>query len=153
MNRMLRLSLPALLLALPLMACNSHGAGAGGKDVPGNSEDHAPYAGIAPGEELHFTGTEPFWGGVFADGTLTYTTPGEPLGAKVALSRFAGRNGIGLSGKLDGKTFDMTVTPGRCSDGMSDRVYPFTATLVLAGETRKGCAWSKAHPFSGPKAP
>lgn len=153
MDRITRLSLPALLLVLPLMACNSSGPGSGGKDVPGNSADHAPYDGIAPDEELNFTGTEPFWGGVLANGTLTYTTPGQPLGEKVAVSRFAGRNGIGLSGTMDGRAFDLTVTPGRCSDGMSDRVYPFTATLVLAGETREGCAWSSAHPFKGPKAP
>lgn len=153
MKHLTRLSLPALLLVLPLMACNTQGPGSGGKDVPGNSADQVPYAGIDETEELHFTGTEPFWSAVLADGTMTYTTPGQPVGDKVAVSRFAGRNGLGFSGKLDGKSFDLSVTPGRCSDGMSDRVYPFTATLVLAGETREGCAWSNLHPFKGTKAP
>ena len=144
-----------LLLAslLLLAACRVHGEGSGGHDVPGNSEDRHPFAGIAPGEVLHLTGTEPFWGAVLAGDTLTWTSPAIPQGVAVAVSRFAGRGGIGLSGTLEGKTLDVTITPGTCSDVMSERHYPFTATVLLGGETREGCAWGDAHPFTGPKAP
>lgn len=136
--------------ALFLGACSGHG---GSSDVPGSAEDKQPYRGIADNEVIKFAGTEPFWGGETSGTSLTYTTPENAKGAVISINRFAGRNGIGLSGKLDGKSFDMTVTPGTCSDGMSDRSYPFTVTLAIGNETRGGCAWSDQHPFTGPAHP
>jgi uncharacterized membrane protein len=115
--------------------------------------DTATYSGIAAGEKVHFTGTEPFWGGDVADGVLTYTTPENQAGEMVAVDRFAGRNGISFSGELDDMPFVLAVTPGKCSDGMSDRAYPFTVTLQVRGEQRNGCAWTDKQPFSGAKNP
>ena len=48
-------------------------------------------------------------------------------------SRFAGRGGLSYSGTIDGRSFDMAVTPAECSDGMSDRTYPFVVTLRIGG--------------------
>ena len=135
---------------LALAACNRHG---GGHDVPGDANSRKPFAGIGADEVIRFTGTEPFWGGEVKGETLTYTTIDNPKGDAIAVKRFAGRNGLGVSGQLQGAAFDMTITPGACSDGMSDRSYPFTVTLLVGQETRNGCAWSDKHPFSGPAAP
>jgi uncharacterized membrane protein len=115
--------------------------------------DTATYSGIAAGETVHFTGTEPFWGGKVSLGALTYTTPDNQDGEMVAVERFDGRNGISFSGQLAEQPFVMAVTPGRCSDGMSDRLYPFTVTLQVKGEKREGCAWTDKQMFTGPKQP
>ena len=115
--------------------------------------DTAPYSGIAADEKVHFTGTEPFWGGEVSDGVLTYTTPENQAGEMVAVDRLDGRNGISFSGELADMPFVMAVTPGQCSDGMSDRSYPFTVTLQVRGELRKGCAWTDKQAFTGPKQP
>jgi uncharacterized membrane protein len=115
--------------------------------------DTASYAGIAPDEGVHFTGTEPFWGGQVSGQVLTYTTPESQSGEMVAVNRFAGRNGISFSGELDDMPFVLAVTPGQCSDGMSDRTYPFAVTLQVRGETRKGCAWTAKQAFAGPQQP
>lgn len=164
------------LLALPLAlaACDSrpsegpNGAGPRGATstatatatpvttpgaAPGNSEDTAPYSGIARDETVHFTGTEPFWGGEASGGTLTYSTPENIDGTTIRVERFAGRGGLSLSGQLDGAPFDMAITPGACSDGMSDRTYPFTVTLQVRGEQRNGCAWTERQSFTGPEHP
>lgn len=141
-------AIPAFLVFL-LAAC---GLG-GGADVPGDADDRQPFAGIGAGEVLHFTGTEPFWGGTAGGGMLTYTTPESPDGATIPVERFAGRAGLSLSGALDGASLDMMVTEGECSDGMSDRTYPFTVTLKLGEELRSGCAWTDAHPFAGEENP
>ena len=133
-----------LAIALTVTACQSGNEGA---------STTKPFDGIAAGETIRFTGTEPFWGGEAQGGSLTYTTPENPDGMIVAVSRFAGNSGVGLSGELAGQPFDMTVTVGTCSDGMSDRKYPFTVTLRIGQETRFGCAWTTAHPYSGPKNP
>lgn len=136
--------------ALSLAACHS---GEHGGQVPGDANSTQPYDGIAPGEVLRLIGTEPFWGGQIAGGTLTYTTPENERGDVVALRRFAGRGGLSFSGTLDGAPLDLSVTPGACSDGMSDRSFPFTVTLQVRGALRQGCAWSDAHPFKGAEKP
>lgn len=117
------------------------------------SSDGAAFAAIAPDETVRFVGTEPFWGGTVSDGELNYSTPENQAGDTIAVRRFAGNNGLAFSGTYRGAPFDMTVTSGSCSDGMSDRTFPFTVTLKLGPEQRNGCAWTDRTPFSGPANP
>lgn len=146
----LRTTLLSLLALAMLSGCHPRrGEDNGG--VPGDSDSHQPFSGIAPRDTLHFVGTEPFWGGTAQEGTLTYTTPAKPEGTKLAVTRFAGRNGLGLSGTLEGQAFDMTVTPGTCSDGMSDRRFPFSVMLRIGGEVRQGCGWTDTKRFTEAK--
>jgi len=121
--------------------------------VPAASDDSAPYSGIAEDEAVSFTGTEPFWSGEVDGGTLTYKTPEDQAGTVTMVERFAGRGGISFSGVLDGAELEMMVTPLECSDGMSDRTYPFTVTLKIGDQTRNGCGWTGRQPFSGPEHP
>jgi uncharacterized membrane protein len=157
--------------ALALLACVCLAACSGGASSPSSAPsssspaapapsptvataaDTAPYSGIAADEKVHFTGTEPFWGGEVLDGVLTYTTPENQAGEMVAVDRLDGRNGISFSGELGDRPFVMAVTPGQCSDGMSDRTYPFTVTLQVKGEQRNGCAWTDKQAFTGPRQP
>lgn len=134
-----------LLLALP-------GCGAESGDLPGG-DSRQPYAGIAEGERLRFTGTEPFWGGHVAGGTLVYSTPENQEGTAIAVERFAGRGGVSWTGTLDDAPFVLAASEQPCSDGMSDRTYPFTLTLEVRGETRAGCGWTRARRFTGSAAP
>lgn len=137
----------ALISPLLLGAC---GANSDKPDLPG---DDRPYSDIAADETVHFTGTEPFWGGQVSGATLTYTTPDKPEGEVIIADRFEGRGGLSWSGKLGETAFTMTVTPAECSDGMSDRTYPFVATLQIGEELRSGCAWSDTQPYSGRDLP
>jgi uncharacterized membrane protein len=139
----------ALAGAATLAGCGGHDGAA----APGDADDTKPFAGIAPNETIQFTGTEPFWGGETSASSLTYTTPEDQQGSVIAVERFAGRNGVSISGELDGKPFVMAVTPGTCNDGMSDRDYPYTVTLQVRGEQRNGCAWTADQPYTGPKQP
>jgi uncharacterized membrane protein len=151
-----RLLIP-LASAFALAAC--HGGTATTSATPSSSPtiataaDTQAYSGIGPDEVVRFTGTEPFWGGQVSGEALTYTTPENQAGEMIAVDRFAGRNGISFSGELGGMPFVLAVTPGRCSDGMSDRSYPFTVTLQVKGEQRKGCAWTDKHPATGSDRP
>lgn len=139
----------ALVMPAALAGCS----GAGDERLPGNLQDTRPFAGIGEEEEIRLVGTEPFWGGSIADGVLTYSTPENQQGTRVAVSRFAGRGGISFSGESAGAKVDVAVTPAPCSDGMSDRTYPFSVTLQWGAEQRTGCAWSAEHPFEGSEAP
>ena len=60
---------------------------------------------------------------------------------------------MSFSGELDGAPFEMMVTALECSDGMSDRTYPFTVTLEVGEETRNGCGWTETKPFEGSQHP
>ena len=146
---------------LALAACHSspapqQGQSAGGSTaspssesgVPGDTGDTQAYDGIREDEAVRFTGTEPFWGGRVSGAQLTYSTPEKPDGDAIPVKRFAGRGGVSWSGTWQGKPFVLAVTEGACSDGMSDRTYPFTATLEVAGEQRQGCAWTERRSFT-----
>ena len=142
MTRQIAIASAALLLA----ACQS------GADDAGSGPTQV-YSGIGENERVYFTGTEPFWGGEIAGGEALYTTPENQDGERFDIERFAGNNGLSFTGNIDGQGFDLMITPGDCSDGMSDRTYPFVATLNVDDEQREGCAWTDKQSFSGPSNP
>ena len=148
MTVLIRLS--AALLLASLAACQ---ASTSNEDVPGDADDTAPFDLIGANETVRFTGTEPFWGGQVQGTALTYSTPENIDGSDIKVTRFAGRGGVSWSGTHAGARFALAVTPGQCSDGMSDRTYPFVATLEVQGEQRNGCAWTERQSFTGPQAP
>ncbi|MEO0418636.1 MAG: hypothetical protein AAF249_07220 [Pseudomonadota bacterium] len=124
----------------------------------GIDADGAVYDGIDPSDAITLTGTEPFWGaeiGPTANGVSTarFTSPADIDGSAFQAQRFAGNNGLGFSGELGGKSVQIAITPGECSDGMSDRAYPYAATVALGDATLLGCAYSDTQPFIGPDAP
>ncbi len=151
--RGLPISIPALFLwasaCAPGAGSGGEGQGEGGGEaagLPGGS-DTQPFSAIGAAERLHFVGTEPFWAGDVAEGRLTYSTPEQPDGTALPVERFAGRGGLSFNGALAGSAFDMAVTQGACSDGMSDRTYPFSITLRIGADLRYGCGWTDAKPF------
>jgi len=138
------LLLLALLAPLP-SACTS---GNDGIDPKGET-----FNAVAPDEIVTLTGTEPFWNLRVETDEGIWTTPDKAGGTRFAVTRFAGNNGLGFSGTLEGASFTATVTPGQCSDGMSDRTYPYVATISLGEETLRGCGYTSAQPFTGDFAP
>lgn len=135
---------------------------------PGDiSRDAKPFDGIAPSSTITALGTEPFWGldiapegaggGAVGDGgeayTARFTSPDDLDGTPFAVTRFAGNNGISFSGELSGEPAQIALTPGECSDGMSDRLYPYTATVAWGEVTLFGCAHTSDEPFTGDETP
>ncbi|MEM6499164.1 MAG: hypothetical protein AAF709_20880 [Pseudomonadota bacterium] len=133
-----------LAIALTLTACT---------EAPSDSIDSevgAPsFSGIDETEIVTLGGTEPFWSAVIDAEQLTYSTPDNIAGETIQVSRFSGNNGLGYSGTLQGEALEIAVTLGDCSDGMSDRMYPYTATIVLGDRTLFGCGHTDKQPFSG----
>lgn len=136
----------AALGALLLAACSPQS----GDTI---TTDTAPFDGIAADETITLAGTEPFWGMTIANDVATYTTPENTDGSVFEVTRFAGNNGLGFTGRLDGADVTITVTPGECSDGMSDRTFPYTATVALGEQRLAGCGHTDRQPFTGPAAP
>lgn len=105
------------------------------------SETPKPAASPAPKKLLQAVGTEPFWSvTVLPHARLRYTTPDMANGVIVpAVERKRGE-ALRYTGRFNGRPFVLDVAPAKCSDGMSDTVYPFSATFVHSGRTDRGCA-------------
>jgi uncharacterized membrane protein len=85
-------------------------------------------------------GTEPFWGGTVTGTSVRYMVPERQFGDVVETRRSYGPGSETYSGTFRGRPFVLTLARAPCSDGMSERPFAFTATLQVAGETRRGCA-------------
>lgn len=146
-----------LLVALPALFL----AGACSQSPGEITQSAEPFAAIAPDATITVLGNEPFWnirilpqaGTDVGALTATYSSPENLDGTDFAVSRFAGNNGLGFSGMLGGEPVQLALTPGDCSDTMSDRSYPYTATLSLGETLLTGCAYTSDEPFSGDPSP
>jgi uncharacterized membrane protein len=137
-------SLAAALLSCGIFACT---------DTPGEiSRDSKPFDGIDEQAVVTAGGTEPFWSLTITPGgqgiDATYSTPELLDGVQFPVARFAGNNGLGFSGQMEGQAVNLALTPGSCSDGMSDRTYPYTATMLLGDATLYGCAHTSDEPYT-----
>lgn len=92
-------------------------------------------------------GTEPFWSVSISEGSATYSDASGAVlalslaGARVAEGRPRFPVQMGFSGAAAGAT--TLVRPSLCSDGMSDRSYPWEVDLILTtgdgGRYLHGC--------------
>ena len=133
------------LIAMLATACSPDKSGI---DPAGKTFDK-----VAPDEIVTVTGTEPFWAIRIKAGQANYSNPEHPEGFDFAVARFAGNNGLGFTGTLFEEPITITLTPGQCSDGMSDRAFPYVATIALGEETLRGCGYTDRQPFTGEEAP
>ncbi len=119
---MIRITLPAAAL-LTLAAC----APAAGPPPQGPGEQPADYMAL---------GTEPGWTLRITPSRLEYD--GDYGETKIAVPNPGAKPGVNGERYVTGR-LTVDVTHGECSDGMSDRRYADTVTVVADGKTVKGC--------------
>lgn len=86
-------------------------------------------------------GTEPFWAASIVGRCVTYSRLEDQNGRRVWTRYTKGPDGERWSGALDKLPFELRIRDAQgCSDGMSDKQYPFAVELMVRGELRKGCA-------------
>lgn len=88
----------------------------------------------------HAFGNEPFWSVEARGGTLVFMTPDNQAGVTLQGRRVPSLLGTVILGQGEGGEFHLGITPGECSDGMSDRTHAYAATFIYRGQTYKGCA-------------
>lgn len=98
-------------------------------------------------EEFRGVGTEPFWGISISKRGIVYSTPDAkprsfPYVAPVsAQGRPADLVRVyRLQGKPNTNQVLVIKKVAACSDSMSDKQYPYSATLILDNTVREGCA-------------
>ena len=95
---------------------------------------------VASGNAWHAFGNEPFWSVEARGGTLVFKTPENQAGVTLQGRRVPSLVGTVILGQGEGGEFHLGITPGECSDGMSDRTHAYAATFILGDRTYKGCA-------------
>lgn len=97
--------------------------------------------GVDLTQDLRALGTEPFWAVEITQAGLKTSGVDKPerTAPNAGPAMEPGR-ATWTATTSDGQPLRVTLSAGPCSDGMSDRTYPLTAEVALAGETLKGCA-------------
>ncbi|AXC49260.1 peptide-binding protein [Paracoccus suum] len=90
-----------------------------------------PFANGAVPATLRCLGTEPFWSLTRDDKALVLSTPEDQAGARFALRQTLVPRGDAPDRTFLAEGLTAIITPAQCSDGMSDRVYSLSATLIL----------------------
>ena len=131
--------IPSLIAAVLLLA-------ACGQSPMGSTEQAPPPAdapvAVGPDYSGDFdaVGTEPFWN---VRVRATGITLARPDHAEVTTAN-PGPRADGDQGVFDASAGEqrlvLRLTPGDCSDGMSDRRYGYAAEVWIDGETLMGCA-------------
>jgi len=97
----------------------------------------------APLNSMRFAawGNEPFWAAVDAGEALRLERPGaEPLVAQPRTAREDGADWV-VEGAVAGGKLSLRLSPGFCSDGMSDTLYAWSATVEAPDLQLKGCGF------------
>lgn len=95
-----------------------------------------PKAGRDYHSDLRLTGTEPFWGVHITSGQIKLMRPDH---ADITVTN-AGPTINGEVAVWNARGLIIRLQPGQCSDGMSNNIYPYEATVTVDGEVLKGCA-------------
>ena len=90
------------------------------------------------------TGNEPFWSLDISPEGIVFQSPESP---PVTYPYTASKNNDGslefntsLNTSTAKSTLKVVLTPGDCSDGMSDIQYPYSVEVVRDGQRLRGCA-------------
>jgi uncharacterized membrane protein len=138
-NRLTRVLAAVLVPCALLAACGkSEDATTPAPEPPAD----APANVTAPAPATDFTrpinalGNEPFWALKIRPEGLTFSEAGKSDRTEAN----PGPKAAGTRASWTGATVEAVLTAAVCQDGMSDRVYPFTAEVKTGGKTLKGCA-------------
>jgi uncharacterized membrane protein len=125
----MRIFPPAGLLALLSTSCAP--AGDAPESTPSPTAFPAKFTGL---------GTEPFWSIVVDGTTLVWSSMNDPVERRATVSRLERGGILRLAGSLDGKPMSATLWQQQCSDGMSDRRYPYALEVKIGQQKLSGCA-------------
>ena len=133
-------SIAALLAsALLLAACEQSHDGQEGAGPPADAPAPAPAPVATYPADLNLNGTEPFWAVKIRGTGIALTRPDAPE-RDFANAAKAEANGEATWTANDaGGSIVVKLSAGSCSDGMSDKTYPYSAVVTLGAETLKGC--------------
>jgi uncharacterized membrane protein len=140
------LAAAAVALAGGLAACQPQSPDGKAAPPPADAPAAKPAAAPAPppaaepGVSLDARGTEPFWAVKIRPREILLLRPDQPpLRMSNPGPRITGEQAI-WAGRAGGEPLIIAIWLHDCSDGMSDRAYPFAAEVQIGEASLKGCA-------------
>ncbi|WP_022683663.1 hypothetical protein [Sphingobium bisphenolivorans] len=109
--------------------------------TPAPVKQTASLPAAASDNSYYAIGTEPFWA-VTVRGSSASIDRADKEPARVIVSRAEEDGNV----RYNGEGFTMTVTPGPCSDGMSDAVWSDRVTISFGDNVVKGCGGRRDDP-------
>lgn len=103
----------------------------------------------APTPSYKAVGTEPGWALTVTPKTISY----EGDYGAVTITEPTPPRFRPVPGRYAGTRLQLTITPGPCNDGMSDRTYRHTVSLVADGKPVSGCGGGTVPEPAAPDAP
>ena len=101
---------------------------------------------------MRLVGTEPFWGATITADAIAVSGADRPHMRFPAGERsVTGAGARWATQTSGGDAVQVTLLRETCSDGMSDRSYPFQATLVIGSETLRGWPRPEAESLQPPR--
>jgi uncharacterized membrane protein len=151
---MLPRGIVALLSLSVFVACQvrdasrrTDAAGASGADSAPTFASAADTSETASAGAWRAIGNEPFWGLDIDSTGLRFRTPEDTTGIRwPPLIPVVRGDTVRWVGKTERAAVDARIWPVRCSDGMSDRVWPYAAVVRIDSTAYRGCAESRALP-------
>lgn len=122
----------------PPAATDSLGSGTTEPDIVTHADTAAPEP-VDPSFRL--VGTEPFWALHIETSGMRFTTPEDTAGL-----RFGAARAVSVGDSLrwnsvgDRGVIEAVITRTPCSDGMSDKTWPYRARVEIGKTTYEGCA-------------
>jgi uncharacterized membrane protein len=97
----------------------------------------------APLESMNFAafGNEPFWAAVDAGDALRLERPGADALVAKPIESSEVDGALLVKGETGSGTLSLRLTPGFCSDGMSDALYAWNATASFGEQELHGCGF------------
>ena len=136
-----------------MAACGERGPPPGDSALPGDTTPGAVSAQVIA-LPIRALGTEPFWALDIDSMGLRFVTPDDTSGIRFPpLVPTSSGDTVVWVGETERAAIDVRLWRERCSDGMSDRVYTFAATVRIAATTYRGCADARSAIVGSPSPP
>jgi uncharacterized membrane protein len=132
------------IVVLAITAACAERGGAPGDSAVREDTTRAATAATPVALPIRALGTEPFWAIDVDSAGLRFMTPDDQAGIPFPpVSPTVTGDTTVWVGKTERAEFEVRVWREQCSDGMSDRVYPYGARVRVDSTTYTGCADAK----------
>ena len=112
-----------------------------GAESPPESAGSNSMTAVVTAEPLRALGTEPFWALDVDSAGLRFITPDDTIGIRFPpIAPTSVGDTLIWAGQTERASIEARIWREKCSDGMSDREYLYTARVTVAGTTHRGCA-------------
>ena len=129
------------VVILAIMAACGEGSPRSSDSIASGDATPGAVSAQVIGLPIRALGTEPFWALEIDSASLRFSTPDDQRGIHFpTIAPTVAGDTAAWVGETERAVFDVRIWREQCSDGMSDRVYTYSARVRVDTSTYRGCA-------------